>query len=224
MIKNRLSVLLAERGLKITRVAKDTGISRNTITSTAQNDTEMVRLETVNALCKYLNVTPCEFFLFRPIDLNFTVMISDLTIRLDKEKNRIMFEEIDADLFIDIKTNDKEETIQLNCTIEDAYFNIDVFATQRVVTVGIEFEDEEEKKYFKEEIYNKLDPFYADIYSDIISTMNIALKDSLEESVNQIINQLDPSFDSNDHVVQAMLEDSINDFRVSISSDLFFPF
>ncbi|WP_444810941.1 helix-turn-helix domain-containing protein, partial [Streptococcus canis] len=32
LIKNRLAELLAQRQLKITKVAKDTGISRNTIT------------------------------------------------------------------------------------------------------------------------------------------------------------------------------------------------
>ncbi|EMB9041042.1 helix-turn-helix transcriptional regulator, partial [Listeria monocytogenes] len=35
MIHNNLSVLLAERNIKITRVAKDTGISRSTITAIA---------------------------------------------------------------------------------------------------------------------------------------------------------------------------------------------
>lgn len=73
MIRNRLSVLLAERNLKITRVAKDTGIARSTITSITQNDVKMIQLETINSLCIYLGVTPCEFFEFSEYDVSFTV-------------------------------------------------------------------------------------------------------------------------------------------------------
>lgn len=66
MIKNRLAILLAERQLKITKVAKDTGISRNTITSTVQNDGTMIKLDTIETLCNYLNVEPKDFFDYSP--------------------------------------------------------------------------------------------------------------------------------------------------------------
>lgn len=76
MIRNRLSVLLAERTLKITKVAKETGISRNTITSTAQNDGKMIQLETINALCHYLKITPGEFFSYIPYDFTYQFQLS----------------------------------------------------------------------------------------------------------------------------------------------------
>lgn len=62
MLRNRLRILMAERGLKTTQVAKDTGISRNSITSIYYNKNSMMRLEILNTLLKYLNVTPDEFF------------------------------------------------------------------------------------------------------------------------------------------------------------------
>lgn len=73
LIRNRLSVLLAERNLKITRVSKDTGIARSTITSITQNDAKMIQLETINSLCIYLGITPCEFFEFSEFDVTFNV-------------------------------------------------------------------------------------------------------------------------------------------------------
>ncbi|WP_369689692.1 helix-turn-helix domain-containing protein [Lentilactobacillus kosonis] len=36
-------------------------LSRNTITSTSQNDTKMIQIETVNALCQYLEIAPKDF-------------------------------------------------------------------------------------------------------------------------------------------------------------------
>lgn len=77
MIRNRLSVLLAERKLKITQVANDTKLSRNTITSTAQNDGKMIQLETINVLCKYLNITPTDFFDYSPLDFEYFISIDE---------------------------------------------------------------------------------------------------------------------------------------------------
>lgn len=64
MLQNRLRILMAERGLKITQVAEETKISRNTITGIFYNKTKMIKLNVLNALLKYLKVTPNEFFNF----------------------------------------------------------------------------------------------------------------------------------------------------------------
>ena len=70
MIRNNLSILLAERQLKITKVSKDTEIARSTITSIAQNDTKMIQLDVINRLCTYLSIEPKDFFSFVPIDID----------------------------------------------------------------------------------------------------------------------------------------------------------
>lgn len=85
MIKNRLAILLAERQLKITKVAKDTGISRNTITSTVQNDGSMIKLDTIETLCNYLNVEPKDFFDYSPY--NFFIKGCQMSF----EKNEMEF-------------------------------------------------------------------------------------------------------------------------------------
>lgn len=73
LIKCNLAVLLAERNLKITQVSKDTGISRTTLTSLANNHSQGIQMDTLNKLCIYLQVTPEQFFLYLPFDFDVQV-------------------------------------------------------------------------------------------------------------------------------------------------------
>ena len=56
MIKCHLSRLMGERKLKISDIARDTGLHRNTITLLYQETANRVDLETLDVLCKYFNV------------------------------------------------------------------------------------------------------------------------------------------------------------------------
>lgn len=57
MVKCHLSRLMGERKLKISDVARDTGLHRNTITLLYQETATRVDLEAINSLCKYFDVT-----------------------------------------------------------------------------------------------------------------------------------------------------------------------
>ena len=61
MVDSNLAVLLAERNLKITKVSRDTGISRTTLTALCYDQTAGIKYDTLNTLCKYLQITPTEF-------------------------------------------------------------------------------------------------------------------------------------------------------------------
>jgi len=56
MIKCHLSRLMGERKLKISDIARDTGLHRNTITLLYQETANRVDLETLDVLCKYFDV------------------------------------------------------------------------------------------------------------------------------------------------------------------------
>lgn len=84
MIRNKLSILLTERDLKITKVANDTKISRTTLTAINQNESKMIQIETINTLCKYLKITPCDFFEYSPLDVSFSFDILD-SLTTDEE-------------------------------------------------------------------------------------------------------------------------------------------
>ena len=64
MIKCHLSKLMGERKLKISDVARDTGLHRNTITLLYQETATRVDIEAVDALCRYFNVPVGDVFEF----------------------------------------------------------------------------------------------------------------------------------------------------------------
>lgn len=70
MVRCNLSVLLAERNLKITKVCKDTGISRTTLTYLSNNYSKGIQYDTLNTLCAYLNVGPGELISYAPVDIS----------------------------------------------------------------------------------------------------------------------------------------------------------
>jgi len=55
MVKIHLSRLMGERKLKISDVARDTGINRGTITRLYHETAERVDLEVIEKLCVYLD-------------------------------------------------------------------------------------------------------------------------------------------------------------------------
>ncbi|ANZ98187.1 hypothetical protein BFC20_10980 [Brochothrix thermosphacta] len=114
MIANNLATLLTERKIKITRLAKETGISRSTITSIAQNDTKMIQLEVINQICMYLEITPEDFFVFTPIDMNINHKINNLKVDLDDSS--LKFE---LDFLFEFTTKAGTDTFETSITIDD---------------------------------------------------------------------------------------------------------
>ncbi len=66
MIKCHLSRLMGERKLKISDVARDTGLHRNTITLLYQETSARVDVEAMDKLCKYFDVGVAELFEYLP--------------------------------------------------------------------------------------------------------------------------------------------------------------
>lgn len=64
MIKCHLSKLMGERKLKISDVARDTGLHRNTVTLLYQETATRVDLDAIDALCKYFEVSVGDLFEF----------------------------------------------------------------------------------------------------------------------------------------------------------------
>lgn len=62
MIKCHLSRLMGERKLKISDVARDTGLHRNTITLLYQETANRVDIDALDALCRYFAVGVSDLF------------------------------------------------------------------------------------------------------------------------------------------------------------------
>lgn len=57
MIKSRLKVLLAERDISQTQLAKEVGIVQPTINEIANNKAKHIPIATMDKLCSYFNCT-----------------------------------------------------------------------------------------------------------------------------------------------------------------------
>jgi len=64
MIKCHLSKLMGEKKLKIVDVARETGVNRGTITRLYHETASRVELETIEALCRYLDCDVGDLFEF----------------------------------------------------------------------------------------------------------------------------------------------------------------
>jgi putative transcriptional regulator len=62
VIKCHLSRLMGERKLKISDVARDTGLHRNTITLLYQETSARIDVDALDKLCKYFGVGVAELF------------------------------------------------------------------------------------------------------------------------------------------------------------------
>ncbi len=90
MIYCNLAVLLAERNLKISKVASDTGISRTTLTALCQNTGKGVQTDTIDSLCMYLNIEVGDLYSFIP----FNIEVSNCEYFDDNNTADIVFEYI----------------------------------------------------------------------------------------------------------------------------------
>ena len=68
MIRCHLGRLLGERKLKISDVARDTGINRGTLTRLYQETTERVDLDAIDQLCRYLQVSVADILEYIPTE------------------------------------------------------------------------------------------------------------------------------------------------------------
>lgn len=109
-----LSSLLASRALKITKVSKDTGISRTTLTALAMGHAKGVQYDTLNALCMYLKVSPERILAFWPADLAYELSLKD---RGEEDKGNLRTGTGLYDLSISFASNGKTERIPMKVIV-----------------------------------------------------------------------------------------------------------
>ncbi|WOS96780.1 helix-turn-helix domain-containing protein [Nosocomiicoccus massiliensis] len=146
MIKSRLAVLMAERGLKISDVYYETGISKTTLMAISENTGKGVQYETVDRLCNYLGVTPCEFFEYSPYMIDLSTYfksereMSNLTLKVKKqsyEKNFYFTLSINSDpYYFPIDKNDYTAIIRINLEHTDLYDNEEFYKILDDLTVS----------------------------------------------------------------------------------------
>jgi len=122
MIKNNFNTLMAERQLKITRVSNDTGISRTTLTALSQEMSKGVQLDTLNTLCNYFSITPCEFFDYLPFDLEYNIEQDTEEELFDNSEYNIEYtNSCDYILFINMKGKNQNKTFEIKINVKKTY-------------------------------------------------------------------------------------------------------
>lgn len=176
MIRNNLSILMSERGIKNSTLSMRTGISKNAISSISQNDIKMIQLETINKMCQVLEIDPGDFFSYLPYDFEFTFVYEKFTpkIRLSEfgEWLGLYFEKISFDLFVKVLKADKELDM---FEFESESFNLGVNLLQgEKMEIGFSSSTDDAERFsaffqkipvtFKIDIQKKIeDEFYGDL-------------------------------------------------------------
>lgn len=122
MIKNNFDELVAQRKLKITRISNDTGISRPTLNSLSRDDGKGIQYDTLNTLCTYFNITPCEFFDYLPFDLEYNIEQDTEEELVPNSKDGIEYTtSCDYILFINMKGKNQNKTFEIKISVKKTY-------------------------------------------------------------------------------------------------------
>ena len=123
MIKSNLNVKLAENNLKISKVYNDTGISRSTLTTLATGDPKGIQLDTIDTLCRYLNITPGELFIYAPIDISITITDIEIleedylsNLSTASQPPTVIKSRLSGTMYLNVET--KNNKYSLECNLE----------------------------------------------------------------------------------------------------------
>ncbi|EME8160232.1 helix-turn-helix transcriptional regulator [Enterococcus faecium] len=169
MIRNKLSILLAERGIKATKVANDTGIARSTLSKITNNSSEKIDYSTINTLCRYLKITPCDFFEYEPFDVSFFVSIEPSTTPIEEGPPCYPIE-----AFLNIEDDDGKHSIEYKGFIEEVGW---ATRTELIIAGHLEPASEQDVKLVDLYLSDVNQTFITDIMREFKkATMNSAQK------------------------------------------------
>ncbi|HDP1996092.1 TPA: helix-turn-helix domain-containing protein [Staphylococcus aureus] len=199
MIQSRLSVLMAERGLKISDLYEETGISKTTLMAIAENTGKGVQFDTVDKLCNFLGVTPCDFFDYSPYIVetkksNFSEgNLEGIEIRIKKQNY-----EKDFNLDIYVFSGDSYET-----PFKKGEFDY-------YITLGLQDSDHYTENEFYDFVSNMSISFRTDFINKLIKKVKTQLKDLvLTKQASELIGGYETiQFQSNDYIALKLFEDS----------------
>lgn len=211
MIRNNLSILMSERNMKNSVLSLKTGISKNTISSTAKNDGKMIQLETINKICQVLDVTPNEFFSYLPYDLKISSSMNNLVVNAYENEesmiNKIIVSNLELDIFIQVlEKSNVTQTFEFECTQKKEWNIMDPF-----VYALITIDNGSSSDNFPDFWDSIPTPFQTDIKREINWELTTTIVDFLEKEIKEITNHNFLEFGNPDEL--------LNHFSIDIESD-----
>jgi DNA-binding Xre family transcriptional regulator len=182
MIRNNLAVLLAQKQIKISRMALDTGLSRTTLTALSQNESKRIDNDTLNVILMYLKITPNDFFNFLKYDFEIQIETNIFDIDFEsfdgEQQTMITLNAASFDLFIRLDdkissrkpvyefevTVDKKQNVSHSETIYNPIEDDEIFLSNILFNIGSfesikvfqDFADREIPKEFQTELSTKI--------------------------------------------------------------------
>lgn len=172
MIESNLSVLLAERNLRISKVSSDTGISRTTLTALCNDYTGGIKFDTLDVLCKYLKIEPAEFFNFTPYEYN---------ISLKDEDGMLVNEDI-----IEFTYHFNLNVIKDNCSWTNDVAGFAVIDKEKTVsTINCFFEIENDDSFESEKAFEHLEQMVNEMSQRQRKELDNALESLMGTQIKQ---------------------------------------
>lgn len=199
MIQSRLSVLMAERGLKISDLYEETGISKTTLMAIAENSGKGVQFDTVDKLCNFLGVTPCEFFDYSPYIVE--------TKKSDFSEGNLQGIEIG------IRKQNYEKYFNLDIYVESGNSHDIPFRRGEFdyyITLVLQYSDHYNDKEFYNFLSNMNISFRTDFINKLIKEVKLQLTDlvSNKQPSKVIGGNKTIQFQSNDYIALKLFADS----------------
>lgn len=208
MIRNNLSTLFSERGLKATRVSAETGIARSTLSSLTQNDSKMIQLETINTLCMYLGITHEEFFSYFPYDFEYSLYLNTINIYTSTSPfdNNDILGIFNFDFYISVISKDGKRTYSAEGLSKH---ELDLTSSNPDLSISYKIDDEEFNMFWVKQLPTS---FKTDISKQMNEFINKEIK-------AQIIAQFEES-DINDLSRYNNIKNSLEYLSVNSSTRL----
>lgn len=167
MVRCNLAILLAERNLKITLVSNETGISRTTLTSLANNYSKGIQFETLNTLCNYLKVTPNQLLSYLPIDITIK--------KIEIEEKLLKIELL-------IHHKGIVETHSIYGKLDFSFHKENLTSWKVFITLTSDDEQTETNRFIKDAFQALPVPFFNDVQQEISNSIHQKLLDEFKIS------------------------------------------
>lgn len=190
MLRVNLNMLLAERNLTASRLSKDTGISKTTLTALVNNTGKGIQYETIDTICNYLNITPEDFFDYVPFDYVFDYETKHINLSGDFEaellNNVFDLEDVKHQFvfYIDIKSKRHNKVFGFEGTVD-----IDKsIPFLRNIHFTLEFIEENDFRLFYEMFFDEISKGHQAGFNRHVENY---IKDNFIEVLNNAVEEYD---------------------------------
>lgn len=228
MIRNKLSDLLGQRQMKISRLSLLTGIARSTLTPIYFNQTEMIKIETINKICMALNISVNDFFESVNFDIDFIYdedANEEINNYIASDEAVITSYNIDVGALCEIKESNVKHIFEIKfVALKETIIDDNVFFSDSNFGGDGKWHDQESKIIYEIDF----GPDFSgeenkELFFDYLNRMSVGMQLTLENKINEFIRTIlikkfkDDNSNSNNFVPKQQYEKLFKKAKITIS-------